>query len=384
MEKQKNKQNGITLIALVVTIIVLIILAGVSINMLVGDNGIITQAQKAAEDTKLAQEKEMISLAMLERKMGNTDIEIGTPLYSKTIANGTKWHILTDKNTGTIYGDGYQYVPKGTKIQNYGETTKDWLINLETSEIVSIHEGDYIETYYGMNLAVTDGLLLNVDPVNMQDENSWGEGVTLYGVTPGDGYGYNGDAIVLDGVDDYIEIYADTPIEEGFTFEFYGRAENNIYMLSKTVLGDEENYGHRFRINWGGNWFRASFSGENSQSDWMTGGNAPHWIEKWFDFNFNVEGGNYFTLTANLQNNTISLYLNGEFLDSTVCDHDWIVSGDLTNSAVPFTIGLTVAGTEYNPGYTAMELYTCRLYNKVLTDKEIKENYETTVAYRQK
>ena len=184
-------------------------------------------------------------------------------------------------------------------------------------------------------------------------------------------------------MNDYIEIYADTPIEEGFTFEFYGKAENNINMLSKTILGDEENYGHRFRINWEGNWFRASFSGENSQSDWMTGGNATHWIEKWFDFNFNVEDGNYFTLTADFQNNTISLYLNGEFLDSTVCSHDWIISGDLTNSAIPFTIGLTVSGAKYTENYSAMELYACRLYDRVLTDEEITNNYETTVAYRE-
>ena len=51
MQKQKNKERGITLIALVVTIIVLIILAGVSINMLVGENGIINMAQRAKEGT---------------------------------------------------------------------------------------------------------------------------------------------------------------------------------------------------------------------------------------------------------------------------------------------------------------------------------------------
>ena len=49
----KNKEKGITLIALVVTIVVLLILAGVSISMLTGENGIITQAQ----DAKLATER---------------------------------------------------------------------------------------------------------------------------------------------------------------------------------------------------------------------------------------------------------------------------------------------------------------------------------------
>ena len=44
----KRKESGITLIALVVTIVVLLILAGVSISMLTGENGIITQAQEAS------------------------------------------------------------------------------------------------------------------------------------------------------------------------------------------------------------------------------------------------------------------------------------------------------------------------------------------------
>lgn len=40
-----KEQKGVTLIALVITIIVLLILAGVSIAMLTGDNGILTKAQ---------------------------------------------------------------------------------------------------------------------------------------------------------------------------------------------------------------------------------------------------------------------------------------------------------------------------------------------------
>lgn len=58
MKIQKNKENqnqairGITLIALVVKIIVPIILAGVSINRLIGENGIITQAQNAKKGNK--------------------------------------------------------------------------------------------------------------------------------------------------------------------------------------------------------------------------------------------------------------------------------------------------------------------------------------------
>lgn len=69
MFMQKNKENGITMITLAVTIIVLIILAGVSINMLVGDNGIITQAQQARENIELAQVEEQTSLNQLYEEM---------------------------------------------------------------------------------------------------------------------------------------------------------------------------------------------------------------------------------------------------------------------------------------------------------------------------
>ena len=62
----KKQVQGITLIALVVTIIVLLILAGVSIAMLVGENGIITQAQRAARETEEAQRDEEAGLSSLE------------------------------------------------------------------------------------------------------------------------------------------------------------------------------------------------------------------------------------------------------------------------------------------------------------------------------
>ncbi len=386
MQKQKSKQTGITLIALVVTIIILIVLAGVSISMIVGDNGIITQAQRAVEDTKQAQEKESIQLAILENELSGTELQIGTTLYSKTQGNGTRWHILTNKNDGTIYGDGWRYIPKGTSIGNYGETTQNWLIKLETGEMISVSEEDYIETYYGMNLAVTDGLLLNVDPVNMQDENSWGEGVTLYGVTPGDGYGYNGNAILFDGVNDYIEIYANTPIDKGFTFEFYGKTNDeagNIYMLSKSVVGDTNHYSDKLRLGIAEkNIFDAAFSNYPSESNWQLPGNNSHWIRKELGVDFSQNGGNYITVTVNLETNTVELYVNGEFLDSMTCSHEWLVNGKLTDNTVPFTIGLRISGSEYYENYSAMELYTCRLYDRVLTDKEIADNCETTISYR--
>ena len=59
------KQNkGITLVALVITIIVLLILAGVSISLVVGENGVLSRATGAAEKSKRSQMKEAMDLAL--------------------------------------------------------------------------------------------------------------------------------------------------------------------------------------------------------------------------------------------------------------------------------------------------------------------------------
>ncbi len=101
-KQQKNKQRGITLIALVVTIIVLIILAGVSINMLIGDNGIITQSQTAKSKTEIKGEEEKIRLAINTAQIennGNSNIE-KDDLEIALLENGTK-SIVVDNEDDT-------------------------------------------------------------------------------------------------------------------------------------------------------------------------------------------------------------------------------------------------------------------------------------------
>ena len=71
-----RKEKGITLIGLVVTIVVLLILAGVSISMLTGENGIITQAQDAKEKTDIAEEREKVELAATGARTKNDYGEI--------------------------------------------------------------------------------------------------------------------------------------------------------------------------------------------------------------------------------------------------------------------------------------------------------------------
>lgn len=61
-----KSNKGITLVALVITIIVLLILAGVSIALVVGDNGVLTQSKNSSNLTKKAQMEEAIGLAIVD------------------------------------------------------------------------------------------------------------------------------------------------------------------------------------------------------------------------------------------------------------------------------------------------------------------------------
>ena len=70
----RNNHKGITLIALVITIVVLLILASVSIAMLTGDNGILTKAGDAKIETALGAVKEQVRLYQIEKKMNEQEV----------------------------------------------------------------------------------------------------------------------------------------------------------------------------------------------------------------------------------------------------------------------------------------------------------------------
>ena len=102
-----KEMKGITLVALVVTIVVLLILAGVSINAVVGDNGIIKKAQQSANLSKEAEAKEVINRAILEFSLSKGYETLKDFLQTK-IENGTIDNV-EDNSDGTlkIWKNGY-------------------------------------------------------------------------------------------------------------------------------------------------------------------------------------------------------------------------------------------------------------------------------------
>ena len=146
-----NIDKGITLIALVITIIILLILAGITIGLVAGDNGILTQAGRAQEKTVQAQEEENIKLAVMAaigESLGG-DIEQGDLEKELDVYfGGDGYQITTGENNGedgyivTIEESGNQYFVD--KDGNVSQMIKGPSVTHTISPEEQVAEGDKI------------------------------------------------------------------------------------------------------------------------------------------------------------------------------------------------------------------------------------------------
>ena len=213
-KKTKLKEKGITLIALVVTIIILLILAGVTLAMALSGDGLFNRAKKATDDYEITSESEALSMYLLSSKLDNEDIALGEPLYDKNLYNGDKWNIVFTDNEK--YGTGWNYIAKGTNIEGYGKINNSFVINTKTKEIIELEEGKYDKLNYKDSVAITNNLALNIDASNLED-NNW-EGITKHGNIEYDNV-RKGILFKEDG--NYLELNKTVSFKDGFTFEIF-------------------------------------------------------------------------------------------------------------------------------------------------------------------
>ena len=151
--KAKNKrnylrENGITLIALVVTIVVLLILAGVSVNALFGNNGIIEKAKEAQNKMDKATENDQKEINELTNWLdnqvkGTTGGDDGQTTVSKI---STLVGTVVDKNTKAedAYGNKIT-IPKGFKIVAHGTAAGSATYTYSGNNIPAVQDGIVIE-----------------------------------------------------------------------------------------------------------------------------------------------------------------------------------------------------------------------------------------------
>ena len=115
-----KEMKGITLIAIVITIVVLLILAGVSINLLLGDNGIITKATEAKDSYSKSAVKEKVSFLLNEYTIGKATEENAE--FTKFLRKNLQVGVAENEDA------------------TYSFILGDWQIVTSESEIISIEK----------------------------------------------------------------------------------------------------------------------------------------------------------------------------------------------------------------------------------------------------
>ena len=151
-EHKKNKISGITLIALVVTVIVLLILAGISASMLSGNNGIINKAGSAKEQTEIAKEKEAIGTAALQAankgKFGDItqenlqqqiNNEFGEEKNAKVYDEEENFLVLIENRLYKVDKDGNVDLSES----NFEFPKKEFLVQLSNNELGTSEDKPY-------------------------------------------------------------------------------------------------------------------------------------------------------------------------------------------------------------------------------------------------
>ena len=156
--KTKRKESGITLIALVITIIVLLILAGVAISMLSGENGILRKAAEAKTKTEEKSMEEQIKLAIMGAMDGN-----GSKIDKEKIAE----ELGINKND--INGNAKDII-----VKKDGKTFN--VKNGEVKEVEEIKEIDNVfDDYFqskGSNYKCRYGMITGIRTERGEDRNN--------------------------------------------------------------------------------------------------------------------------------------------------------------------------------------------------------------------
>ena len=403
----KTKENkGVTLIALAVTIIVMLILAGVTISTLTGNSGITTKAQNAKKMSKVSSEKEAIQLAVSLAKMEkyldeNNEYYIGTPLYDKTLENGDKWNVIIIKDTLEQYGTDWCYVAKGTEIAQYGETQYDWLVNYETGEAKQLEE-EYMELSYKSSLAITDGLALNIDATNLDNDN-WGD-IIKHGDVK---YSSEKKSLYFDGDGDYLELAKSSDFSDGFTFEIYANLERILYDNGsglkyaalfcklpdlKKSLTQSMRFGYAWdkcigKFNFASSWYGKGnkIIADKRGGVFLSEDNCGYIINEDFYLTFVYRRYNSANPQWTERADKVEYYINGNLYGYTYYGIDSYNNGCQTwnTDSSHFYLGVCPWNSEGSLYYLKGNVYCTRLYEKALNSDEVKLNVETTQLYRQ-
>lgn len=171
MKQKLKNEKGITLVALVITIIVLLILAGVTLSMVMGESGIFGKANSAKEKTQLSNAEETIKLAVLENQVKSVsgDASLTNDQLKEEIAKKlTEQGYAVSGSAVTYYGD------KTIDIENYLEKESKTYTAYNVGDKVTVGEENFyvIKASSASEEKVTLLAEKNIDTTTMAQSDS--------------------------------------------------------------------------------------------------------------------------------------------------------------------------------------------------------------------
>lgn len=358
--------------------------------MLFGENGLITNAKKAKIQSEISTEEEYLNLIILDDKL--TRRKLGQELDDivfNTLENKTS---IYDIDTGKVYAKGWYFL-KPQDIKDY-EIKNSYIINYETGEYIKFDENKHRITTNEL-LCIKEGLVYSADPKNMTNSDSWGDAI-LHNFNEGEeNSGWKNGVLMFDGIDDGIEVKDNSDYSKGITLEIYltlkGESTSNmgqILMMKRNTIydgffmflgGDKTNSNEGDKLPFGeiyidiGGVVSANGSNNRFKTDVKLEENIPTYITYTFDQTKESEKG--------------VLYINGVKTKTTELGIlERLIS---TQENTPIQIGSDIYETFYedeeqeqvdNRKYPFFgEIYASRVYNRPLTEMEVKYNYDMTV-----
>ena len=165
----KTKEiKGITLITLAVTIVVLLILAGISINTVIGDNGIIKKAQSSAELTKESEAKEIINRTIMEFYLTNEYETLEDFLNTKVLEGRIDKVEKNADGTLKVWKNDYSVTTENkTNFSNNNDNNMNKRIKISTTPYEGIYDSCEHEAITNVNVEPTDTTLeYSTDGIN--------------------------------------------------------------------------------------------------------------------------------------------------------------------------------------------------------------------------
>lgn len=351
---EKNIRNkGITLIALVITIIILLILAGISIQAIINNN-LIQNATTATEIYNKEQAKEKLiqtlnSLAISKYRDKNYNDK-------EYIDNQIKKDGMSIDSDDIVTVNKYKFKIDREKLEIIEEAGKEKLSDFEKLQSSYVQDG-LVCWYDGIYNTVSGH---DKNATVWQDLTGNNNNGTLKNINNTDDSGWTSNSLILDGINDWVQMTQIPASEDGITVEIVAK----VLDVSE---GSQENY----ICNYESGGIGILKNSNKVQGVIHTGKYINIYDQK------NVKISQIYSMSTGIDSKNKTIYFS---TNSNIQKEDFNGQYSEPQNNTVFVIGTNPSGNESildsSEAMANIEVYSIRIYNRSLTADEISKNYE--------